>query len=193
MSGLRETKKAATRAALSRAAAKIALFDGPEALTVASIAAAAGVSPRTFHNYFQSREDALFEFMVIRVQELTAQLDKLPVELDPRDAIEQLVVTHLRDGDSELNSFSAMFRIGEILETLESTTCSLDRDVLIDPLVKFLRARDPHLDEFDAAILIHLNAAAIATSLQTFYRHPEPRDVEDGVALIRRACSWIKR
>ena len=58
MSGLRETKKAATRTALSRAAAEIALMEGPEAFTVAAIAAAAGVSPRTFHNYFPSREDA---------------------------------------------------------------------------------------------------------------------------------------
>lgn len=193
MSGLRETKKAATRTALSRAAAEIALMEGPEAFTVAAIAAAAGVSPRTFHNYFPSREDALVQFVVIRVQELTDQLYEFPTSVPPRDAIEQLVINQLRDGDDAMDSFSAMFRIGEILENLDPIKCVIDKERLIAPLLEFMVERDKDLDKFDAATLIHLHAAAIATSLHTFYQAPEPRDIEDGVALIHRACAWIKK
>ncbi|ANE03558.1 TetR family transcriptional regulator [Corynebacterium crudilactis] len=192
MSGLRETKKAATRTALSRAAAQIALTDGPEALTVATVAAAAGVSARTFHNYFPSREDALFEFMNIRVQELSAQLNELPQDIDHRVAIEEMVINHLREGDDELDSFSAMFRIGEILSTLGAPSCAIDADVIITPMLQFLMDRDPNLEKFEAMVFIHLHAAAIAISLQTYYKMPEPRDVEIAVSMVKRACRLIK-
>ncbi|MEV5569921.1 TetR family transcriptional regulator [Spirillospora sp. NPDC052269] len=57
--GLRERKKAATRDALSRAATRLALEHGVEGVTVDAIAASAGVSTRTFHNYFPGKEEAI--------------------------------------------------------------------------------------------------------------------------------------
>ncbi|MCH7230353.1 TetR family transcriptional regulator [Glycomyces sp. L485] len=58
--GLRERKKAATKAALSQAAFRLAMEkDGIEAVSPDEIAAAAGVSTRTFHNYFRGKEEAL--------------------------------------------------------------------------------------------------------------------------------------
>jgi AcrR family transcriptional regulator len=58
--GLRERKKAATKAALSQATLRLSIEKGGiDAVTADDIAAAAGVSTRTFHNYFQSKEAAL--------------------------------------------------------------------------------------------------------------------------------------
>jgi AcrR family transcriptional regulator len=57
--GLRERKKRATREALRAAALRLALERGPENLRVDDIAEAAGVSPRTYNNYFASREQAI--------------------------------------------------------------------------------------------------------------------------------------
>ncbi|MGA6166395.1 TetR/AcrR family transcriptional regulator [Amycolatopsis magusensis] len=57
--GLRERKKAATREALSAAALRLALERGPENVRVDDIAEAARVSPRTYNNYFSSREQAI--------------------------------------------------------------------------------------------------------------------------------------
>ncbi|MDL4776467.1 MULTISPECIES: TetR/AcrR family transcriptional regulator [Thermomonosporaceae] len=57
--GLRERKKAATREALSRAALRLAIRHGAAGVTVEGIAAEAGVSPRTFHNYFAGKEEAI--------------------------------------------------------------------------------------------------------------------------------------
>ncbi|MFI2711720.1 TetR family transcriptional regulator [Micromonospora sp. NPDC018662] len=59
MSGLRERKKAATRAALSWAAIRLTVARGYDAVLVEDIAQAAGVSPRTFNNYFASKAEAI--------------------------------------------------------------------------------------------------------------------------------------
>lgn len=54
--GLRARKRAATQAALERAAIALALENGYENVTVDAICEAAMVSPRTFFNYFGTKE-----------------------------------------------------------------------------------------------------------------------------------------
>src|ERR1700712_1534976 len=57
--GLRERKKEQTREALSWAALRLAVAKGLENVLVEEIAAEAGVSPRTFNNYFGSKAEAI--------------------------------------------------------------------------------------------------------------------------------------
>lgn len=57
--GLREQKRAATRRALRIALLRLALDRGLDNVTVDEVAQEAGVSPRTFFNYFDSKEQAI--------------------------------------------------------------------------------------------------------------------------------------
>jgi AcrR family transcriptional regulator len=57
--GLRERKRAQTRHRLEEAAIGLALRDGLDKVTIDAISERADVSPRTFFNYFDSKEDAI--------------------------------------------------------------------------------------------------------------------------------------
>ncbi|MEV8442376.1 TetR/AcrR family transcriptional regulator [Actinosynnema sp. NPDC051121] len=59
MSGLRERKKLATRTALADAALRLCVAHGLDGVTVEQLATEAGVSLRTFFNYFSSKEEAV--------------------------------------------------------------------------------------------------------------------------------------
>jgi AcrR family transcriptional regulator len=77
-SGLRERKKAATKAALCEATMRLAVEKGGlEAVTADEIAAEAGVSTRTFHNYFPNKEAAfLYDFNEITGEFIAAVRDR---------------------------------------------------------------------------------------------------------------------
>lgn len=57
--GLRARKQRLTRDAIHRAAVDLALELGPDGATVAEISARVDISPRTFFNYYPTKEDAI--------------------------------------------------------------------------------------------------------------------------------------
>jgi AcrR family transcriptional regulator len=85
--GLRERKRADSRAATVAAALQLFAERGYDAVTVADICAAAEIAPRTFFRYFPSKEDVLAEparQMAVRV---TAALAAAPAELGDAEAL----------------------------------------------------------------------------------------------------------
>jgi AcrR family transcriptional regulator len=93
--GLRERKKAETRAALSAAAVRLFLKRGPAAVTVSDICEAARVSARTFFNYFDAKEEALLPWDKHLIEEVITRLVARPAAEPPltavRHAIEQIL------------------------------------------------------------------------------------------------------
>lgn len=75
----REQKKAETKQNLIDSAIELFMGYGPEAATVQAITKRAGVSTRTFHNYFERRDDVfayylheVFEHFARRIREIAA-------------------------------------------------------------------------------------------------------------------------
>ncbi|RAO24972.1 hypothetical protein MED15_00730 [Micromonospora noduli] len=80
MTGLRERKKAETRAALGWAAIHLTAEHGYDNVRVEDIAEAAGVSPRTFNNYFSSKAEAIASRHLDRSLRTAAALRERPAD-----------------------------------------------------------------------------------------------------------------
>jgi AcrR family transcriptional regulator len=98
--GLRERKKAETRAALQDAALRLADQHGLHKVSVEAIADAAGVSPRTFFNYFPTKEDAIVGLAPASSSPLLEHLQERPADEAPLEALRramQAAVERLQD------------------------------------------------------------------------------------------------
>ncbi|WP_461020606.1 TetR/AcrR family transcriptional regulator [Streptomyces daliensis] len=93
--GLRERKKQATRTALADAAIRLAAEHGAENVTVEAISDAAGVSPRTFFNYFDTHDDAFVMIDAEVGQRVRRALLDAPAELSPLDAVREALAAEL--------------------------------------------------------------------------------------------------
>ncbi|MFC8827524.1 TetR/AcrR family transcriptional regulator [Streptomyces sp. NPDC057137] len=95
--GLRERKKQATRAALGEAAVRLAAEHGAENVTVEAISNAAGVSARTFFNYFDSHDDAFVMLDTQIGERIRCAVRDAPAELSPLDAVREAMAGELAD------------------------------------------------------------------------------------------------
>lgn len=85
--GLRERKKVATRQALHDAAFRLATQHGVGHVTVEAIADEAGVSRRTFSNYFANKEEALLYGDQQRMRVLIGMVRARPAHESPWTAL----------------------------------------------------------------------------------------------------------
>ncbi|WP_258534942.1 TetR/AcrR family transcriptional regulator [Streptomyces sp. PT12] len=92
---LRERKKRATKAALSEAALRLAADHGVEHVTVEAISHAVGVSPRTFFNYFDSRDDAFTMIDAEIAQRVRDAVEAAPPALSALDAVIEALADEL--------------------------------------------------------------------------------------------------
>jgi AcrR family transcriptional regulator len=137
LQGLRERKKARTRASLREHALRLVRQQGYTATTVEQIAAAAEVSPSTFFRYFPTKEDVI----------LQDDLDTRLVEAFERQPAGMSVVAAIRGATREAITSYTEADLALILQTTELTRT-----------VPEIRARA--IDEF--ARSIHVMAGAIA-------------------------------
>jgi AcrR family transcriptional regulator len=94
---LRERKKLATRRLLRRAALQLVAERGLHNVTVEDIAEAAEVSPRTFFNYFPSKEAVLFGGDPDRAAELR---DRVATEAPGQPALQALGAVLTQDSEA---------------------------------------------------------------------------------------------
>ncbi|MCW4352655.1 TetR family transcriptional regulator [Hoyosella sp. YIM 151337] len=111
--GLRERKKAATRAALSAATVRIIRERGIEAATAEAVAAEVGVSARTFHNYFANRDEAIVFHLETRLEWLTEKLAATPSDKPILSTLRALVADAAEDDALRLGELASALLLAE--------------------------------------------------------------------------------
>lgn len=190
---LREEKKAATRCAISEAAATLLIEEGMGAVTVARVSERAGVSARTFHNYFSDIDEALVEFLRKVFVTIADQLAAMPSEFSAAEAMEAILIDALNEDGFELYSASTLVLIGDRTRS-ESKAPPKEEAMneLAEPLVTSMRGRIPGATRFDAEVLLSAYGVAGATAVKTYLALPQPRDPDEGCALVRRAFEVLR-
>jgi AcrR family transcriptional regulator len=161
--GLRERKKQATRDALRAAALRLALERGPENLRVDDIAAAAGVSPRTYNNYFSSREQAIVAGVLAdREVRVATAVAARPAETRLSDAVvdavvEQYTRTAHPGGDGMLLITTSRALRSAYVQTAVT---------MEEPLADAILARARNVDGTTARVLAASVAAATRVALR---------------------------
>ena len=97
--GLRERKKRQTRETIAREALLLFQERGFDGVTVADIAAAANIAPRTFFAYFPTKEDVLFAAHEEQLGGLSARLQERPAGETTVDALRDWLAEILKDHD----------------------------------------------------------------------------------------------
>jgi len=108
--GLRERKKVATQAAIGIAAWRLAVERGPDRVRVEEIAEEEGVSRRTFHNYFATKEEAMASLAVDRAERICSALRERPAREPLADALAQLFTEEYASGDRPDEALRAAVR-----------------------------------------------------------------------------------
>lgn len=161
--GLRERKKQATRAALQEAALRLALQHGPEQVRVEDIAEAAGVSSRTYNNYFSSREQAIVAAVTAdREARIEAAIAAQPKRARLAEVITEAIVQQYTDpGDDQREALLLITTHPALRSAFLSGTAAI-----APALAEVIAARLGDGDEFTARVLAAAVTAAIRIAVE---------------------------
>jgi AcrR family transcriptional regulator len=161
--GLRERKKAATRQALHESAVRLAIEHGAERVTVEAIADDAGVSRRTFSNYFGSKEEALMYGDFQRIQSLIEMVRERPAEESPWAALTaaaERFVAELGDLDPQWVAQGRLVRAHpSLLAAQVQTFAALERELSAE-VASRSKDQDPN------SVRVKMTSAAFLVALR---------------------------
>jgi AcrR family transcriptional regulator len=193
--GLRERKKADTRRALSDAALQLALEHGMENVTREDIARVAGVSLRTFSNYFAGKYDALAYRQSERLRRSIATLRRRPADEPLWTSITEAVLAPLDDDFADVygneNDAPSRHELAEVRKLLLSPDIrtAVTRG-LFDEWVEAIAERtgtDPVRDMYPR--LVAAVVRAVGDTAMDAYMTADPPVAFP--ALLRSACAEV--
>ncbi|WP_432864750.1 TetR/AcrR family transcriptional regulator [Microbispora rosea] len=185
---LRARNKQATREAIGRAALRLAIERGPHGLAlvrVHDIATAAGVSPRTYNNYFSSREEAICAFQADQSRRAGRALRSRPAGEPLDQAVTAAVIGLYTDSEPDKAGLRMIMMTPELEgEALKAFSMAEG------PLAEAIAARtgtDLARDVYPAVM-----AAAVTGAVRVAGRHwLAPGNTESFAAVLRRTLSCV--
>jgi len=172
--GLRERKRQHTRQALINAAMGLFKQNGYQQTTVAEIAAAAGVSTKTFFNYFASKDEVLFPYLSARIDAAAALIGQQGSDEAMADVLTRAMEHMLADAlTTEVDGGLAAVRLPMLMSEPAVQAATLHRYFLAETqLAEALhRAYPDVLDPPAAAAAIgSVMGAALAAALVCLQR-----------------------
>ncbi|WP_345627935.1 acyl-CoA-like ligand-binding transcription factor [Rugosimonospora acidiphila] len=184
--GLRERKKLATRDALSAAALRLALERGPENVRVDDIAAAAGVSPRTYNNYFSSREEAICVALTANLAlRVRGALCARPAGTSLAEAIVDALIAQYCAGEPDQATICLLFSSPALRSEFFATATAMER-----PLAEAIAectGQDAARDLFPRVL-----AGAVSGAARVAAEHWLAAGSGPSLAtVLREALSWV--
>jgi AcrR family transcriptional regulator len=161
--GLRERKKQATRKALREAALRLALERGLDNVRVDDIAEAAGVAPRTYNNYFSSREQAIVAAVTAeREARVAAAVAARPASVRLADAvIGAIVEQYASPGEHGRDALLLITTRPALRDAFAGTASAIEH-----PLADVIAGRLGDADWYTARVLAASVAAAVHVALE---------------------------
>jgi len=167
--GLRERKRQQTRQELIGAAMRLFEENGYERTTVAEITSAAGVSAKTFFNYFASKDEVLFPHLSRRIDAAVALIARRGPAEPMADVLVAAMQHMLADAlTEEVEGGLAAIRLPMIMSVPAVQAATLHRYFLAETQLAdaLHRAYQNTLDLVEAAAVIgSVMGAAIAAAL----------------------------
>ncbi|MFD6071807.1 TetR/AcrR family transcriptional regulator [Amycolatopsis lurida] len=173
--GLRERKRLETHRALATTAVRLVAERGLDQVTVEDISAAAGVSPRTFFNYFASKEDAVVIAHADTAERTQRTIDKFlaaPKEVSTPRAFVDALKEDFAQVDENRDEWLGRMKAIQENATLHSRAVAMNHDT-IGPLIEAIARRtgvDSETELYPTLLLSTLGGAVNAV-LMLWYRH----------------------
>jgi AcrR family transcriptional regulator len=175
MSLLRERKRARTRQALVDAAAELFERHGYEKTTIADIAAAADISPRTFFGYFAGKEDLLFTDPDARVQATLDAIEQHAPGEGPVDVLLRAVREGAESSDDMVGKMAKQrLRLIRTVPALRGRALQIQQDGQTEIAHRLRATFADQLDDVEAAALVGAFVGAVSGALQVLLGDQDP-------------------
>lgn len=162
MSGVRERKKREMKNALAKVATEIAAERGVTSVTANEVTEAVGVSTRTFHNYFSTREEAIAHHLRRVMGLWPTSIAAAPTDWDPVTVLMQTTYDNISNGTQGELTYADALVLSGALSSLDNMA---PQDLLLEGLVASATelARREGFDEHENRhlVMVHTVWAAV--------------------------------
>jgi len=186
--GLRERKRRETRQRIAEVGQRLFLANGYEGTTLDAIAAAAGISRRTFFSYFRSKDDIILFWQDTDSARLIADLLKTSPDVPPLDAVRDVMVKHIaRYTTEQMTAADNLMRSSESLLARKQAYYAEQEQALFNTLCEVWRQPERRLALRMVAV-VSVGAMRLALQAwrdQTGQRKPVAKFLRDAFDSLR--------